>query len=342
MALTKKKRWIFADQSDHRLALAVASGNPGNLKIERAGEINLSGNENRRDLLEPMLGRFDGHVGVFAAASPARQELVPHIPENFQKLRQPGAVPELFRELTSLDPEKSVWYCLDGQSGMPFLPDGPAARQLLFCGASRDHIRESQQRLVDWGLVPLSLELSALAALSILLPALKSREDEARVLFIGPGKTETLALVVSAVGVETGRLVSTGTASILPRLMKELGIRDEGAAERMLASRTLDFQDIGDSLLEDVTRELNAFTGSFEIETGQTLTHSLTIGFPAHASWINQILSSSQGLKEWTMDLDPVFSSLGAGIDDDNCKALGANTWLTLLGLIEAVSKRSG
>lgn len=335
MVLTKKKRSVFADLSDHRLAVAVASGSPGNLKVERAGEIHLSGNENRRDLIEPLLGKTDGYVGVFAAASPLRQTLAPHLPDNPQKLRQPGAITDLFKEVSSLDPGSSLWYCLDGQSGLPFLPDGSASRRLLFCGAPLGHIQEAQNRMVEWGLVPLSLELSALATLSVLLPALHSREDDTRVLSMHPGKKQTLALIVSADGVESGRLIPTGTASILPRLMKELGIADEGAAERMLASRTLDFQDIGDTLLQDMIRELNAFSGSFEIETGQTLTHSLTSGFPNHASWINQNLSASQGLKEWSMDFDPLFSSLGAEIDDANFKALSTSTWMTLLGLME-------
>jgi len=341
MALSKKKRWIFADLSDHRLAVAVATGSPSDLKVQRAGEINLSGHESHRDLLEPLIGRIDGHAGAFASTSPLGQRIVPYAPDNIQKVRQPGAVPKFFQENTSLDPAQSVWFCLDESTGLPFIPDGPIARRFLFCGVPRANIHASQDRLVAWGLVPLSLELSSLATLSILLPALKSRADETRVLFVDMGKTQTLAMVVSANGVETSRLMPTGISAILPRLMKELGIRDEAAAERMLASRTLDFQDIGESLLQDLIRELNAFSGSFEIETGQTLTHGLTIGFPTHAAWIGQNLSASQNLKEWTMDLDPVFSDLGMEVDDENCNALSPTTWMTLLGLMEGCGSKS-
>ena len=58
---------------------------------------------------------------------------------------------------------------------------------------------------------------------------------------------------------------------MFPVIQAELGLKDEDSARKLFYSNTFDFTEMGPSLLRKLLKELQASTGFYEVQTGQTI-----------------------------------------------------------------------
>ncbi len=71
--------------------------------------------------------------------------------------------------------------------------------------------------------------------------------------------------------VDICRPIPYGLNSMFPTVQSELGLKDEDSARKLFFSNTFDFTELGPSLLKKMLKELQASTGFYEVQTGQTI-----------------------------------------------------------------------
>ncbi|WP_309385532.1 hypothetical protein [Cerasicoccus frondis] len=92
------------------------------------------------------------------------------------------------------------------------------------------------------------------------------------------------------------RPVPYGLRSMYPIVQKELGLKDEESAQKLFGSSTFDFAEMGQVLLKKLMKELQASTGFYEVQTGQTIGNIFLGLAPDNLSWIGTTLSKSLGV----------------------------------------------
>ena len=117
--------------------------------------------------------------------------------------------------------------------------------------------------------------------------------------------------------VDLCRPVNFGFNGVLPVIQKELGLKDEDSAQNLFFSNTFDFREIGPKLLSKVLKELNASTGFYEVQTGQTIPHMYMTSLPENLDWIPEVVAKEMDISLLEIDWDDWASNVGVSYGDD-------------------------
>ena len=133
---------------------------------------------------------------------------------------------------------------------------------------------------------------------------------------------------------EVTRPVSFGLDSIYPLLQRELGLKDEASARKLFFSNTFDFAEMGPKLMRRMIKELQASTGFYEVQTGQTIDRIILSVLPKNLAWIGQTVSDALGLEIVRPDYEGWLESLNVKVADSvDVTSLGSG-WLGLFSLM--------
>jgi len=142
--------------------------------------------------------------------------------------------------------------------------------------------------------------------------------------------------------VDVARPVSFGLDSLYSLLQRELGLKDEASARKLFFSNTFDFAEMGPKLLRRMTKELQASTGFYEVQTGQTIDKVFISVLPKNLDWVSKTVSDSLGLEIMQPNLEKWLESLkiklAEGVDVSN---LGSR-WMGLFSLMGEFHLRGG
>lgn len=335
--LKKKRVGLFCDVSDHRLTLLRTTSWANPHEIEALVEIPLFTSDDPLTEVRRFAGTSDAHIPIRVSGRPANRFVEPYHVENFQKIRQPGQIEKVLAQKTRAKPEDLQWVCLHTGSGLPFTPAESIIRTLLYCGAPKAAIREVQDLLVSLTLVPQSFELSTLSTAAELARWVGGTEKPLPVLVAEIGQRQTYSMLISEKGVHLSRMFPLGTETLVKRLQSEMGLRNEEAARRMLISKTLSFEDIGERLLGEIIRELTAFSSSFEVETGETLGYCLFPGLPEHFRWMEAILKTRLGIPPLEPSPGDILEPNGIEDPAGLLTIENMDAWLPIAGMIRGL-----
>jgi hypothetical protein len=327
---------LFVDLSEFSVLAARTSGFGQPMVIEELAEKELG--DSPDELASFIDGFVEANVKGYAIARcavyPNNRFARFYEAESTAKLRDPQFLNEVADSYLAIDLAKNLVSILDARDGSEFVPGSSNAKKLLFCGAPAEEFQYKQDELLDLGLYPDRLELSTLTTLGGISDYTRFNEIKAPVLCFELGGDSANVFIVNEGRVEVARPVPFGLGSIYPLLQKELGLKDEKSARKLFYSNTFDFAEMGPKLLRRMIKELQASTGFYEVQTGQSIEKLFVSVLPKNLAWITRIVAESLGVEILQPSYGPWLESLNIEAGDNvELSGLGSR-WFSLFSLM--------
>lgn len=212
-----------------------------------------------------------------------------------------------------------------------------SASHVLFLGAREQELRSEQERLLGYGVYPLSLQLGTMGTISGLLDYCEQTECDQPLLFIEIGFKNTHLFVLHK-GVHFSRHIHLGLESMYPQLMEELGFEDSELVQNLIFSNTFDFSEVGPRLLKDILKEVQSCVTYYEAKRGQSISFLFMSLLPESLQWAPSVLSQSLGIKPLDIHYSNWLSASKITFADKVNVGKINDTMMGLLGLMCTVS----
>ena len=335
MRLSGKSSGYFIEVGEYSTLVAKTSSLEAPLVIEKIEEI--SGGEIAA--IAPVLDKLAGggrRPGTY------RHSIIGIYPERRfirrasldpKRTRESGYLNELLTTQFRAEPEQMVLALL-APDGRDIDPNNPDNKEVLFCGGYAEDFANSQAALLTQGVFPERLELSSVGVLGAMISLLTRQSSKAPTLVLEVGRESTHCYIVNANGVDLARPIPHGINSMIPVAQKELGLKDEEAAARLLFSNTFDFTAMGPALVKRLLKELQSSIGFFEVQTGQSIGQLVCTVIPPNCAWLSSTLSASLGVALMKLDLKPWMEQQGLRLADGVAPDGIPESWIGLLGLM--------
>jgi len=336
--LSPKTKGLFVDLSEFSILAARTSGYRIPLVIEELAEFPLNSDhsaEEIREFFEQLVdfkgsGYFVSRAGVYPEGRFVRY----YEAESANKAKDMGFLSDVLKSEFNVDPDLGSVAILDARDGSDFDPGTSLSKRLVFCGAPTDAFQAQQDHLLKCGIYPERMELSTVTTLGGVSDYAHFNEINAPILCFELTSKSANIFIINKGQVEVARPVPFGLDSIYPLLQRELGLKDEASARKLFFSNTFDFAEMGPKLLRRMTKELQASTGFYEVQTGLTIEAVFISVLPKNLGWVSKTVSDSLGLEIMQPKLEKWLESLkiklAEGVEVSN---LGAR-WMGLFSLM--------
>lgn len=299
--LQQKTKGLFLEISDFAILAGVTSGFDAPLTIERLEECPADADADKlrafvRGLVEGKGRQYlQARVGIYPKSRFAKR----HTLENPLKVKDPAYVAEMLTKTLGLDIEKNQVTLLQASNGMTLDMEKPLQNQkeIIVAGALTTDLTSEQQRILDAGIFPDSLEIGSLSTLGGLMEYARLKEFKLPTLALEITADSARVFILSTTQVDFCRPVQYGLNSMFPVIQQELGLKDEESAKKLFYSNTFDFTEMGSVLLRKMLKELQASTGFYEVQTGQSIGQLFLPLLPKNLSWIHASLSRALGVE---------------------------------------------
>jgi hypothetical protein len=313
--LSPKSKGLFVDVGAFSVLTATVSSLQPPLTVERVEEFSLSqGWGAFRDYVEGMTGsKGVRYVPSRCAVYPVSRFFRRHTIESAAKAKDPRYFSTLLTDQFRIDVEKNVATAINAMDGTGFSADRPITvqKELLLAGARRDDLDALQENLVDSFVYPESLELGTLATVGGVMHYMRHAELELPTLILEIAPENSNLFIVTRTQIDICRPIPYGLNVMFPLIQEELGLKDEDSAKKLFYSNTFDFTEMGPTLLRKLLKELQASTGFYEVQTGQTIGQLVITLLPENLKWIESVLSRSLGVSALKFDYRSWLAALG-------------------------------
>jgi hypothetical protein len=304
--LQQKTKGLFVEVNDYSILAAVTSGLDAPLTIESVHEKPINAEPEELDVFfsrfHETKGRsfINARCGVYPKSRFVRRTTL----ESPAKARDPHYFAELVQTQFRIDPDLNMVGVVNATDGSEFDIEKGVQNQkeLVFCGAGMDDLETTQERLVNWGLYPDRLELGSVVTLGGLISYSKFKKNRLPTLVLEITPTNSNIFIINSKQIDIARPIPYGMNSMFPTIQKELGLKDEDSARKLFYSDTFDFTDMGPVLLQRMLKELQASTGFYEVQTGQTVGQIFITLLPKNFHWIQNTLARSLGVDVLQID----------------------------------------
>ncbi len=211
--------------------------------------------------------------------------------DNASKAKDPAYLSELVQQQFKIDVGKYAIMVMNAVQGTEFRIEKAISKELLFSGAPRKELQEQQSQLLSFGLYPERMEISTLATIGGLMHYAEWKEIKSPTLVLEITENHAQVLIFQGDSVDVARPLPYGFSSMYPLVQEQLGLKDVESARKLFSSNTFDFTEMGPTLLKGMLKELQATTGFYEVQTGQTIGQIFLNGLPDNLGWIAQSLS---------------------------------------------------
>lgn len=334
--LKANSKGLFAQVSEYGLQVARVTKLEPPYHVEALDECPLSEDpEEVRDFIMAFAGTNKGQLSFsICGIYPPRRVVRRATLENAAKAKEPSFLPEYLKNQFKIDLEVFSISALTAVDGKAFSPERGLTKDLVFCGAPKSELQEEQDRLVEYSLFPQRLEIGTLSTLGGLMRYCEQEKITTPTLVLEISAESSQVLIFHEGQLDVARPIPHGLNSMYPVVQKELGLKDEESARKLFSSNTFDFTEMGPSLLRKLLKELQASTGFYEVQTGQTIGQIYLGLLPENLSWIGSSLARSLGVDELRVDLRDWIANqditLGETVD---LTGLGAR-WFGLFSLM--------
>ena len=324
--------------SEFSVLAARTSGYKLPITVEELAEFDLKKDQSSEDLrsfFEELIdfagaSYFVSRCGVYPEGRYVRF----YEAESANKLRNEEFLREVLRSEFKVDPEKHDIALLEPKDGSDLDLEKTKSKRVLFCGAPEASFAEEQERLLEGGIYPERLELSSVTTIGGVSDYTRFSQVKSPVLYLEVTSDSANISVLNSGQVDVARTISFGLDSIYPLLQRELGLKDAESARKLFYSNTFNFAEMGPKLLRRLIKELQATSGFYEVQTGQTIGHVFLSVLPNNLSWIAQAISEALGLEILKPSLTGWLESLQIRLKDGvEVSSLG-NRWMGLFSLM--------
>lgn len=336
--LKSKTKGLFVDISEYSILAARTSGYKLPMVIEEIAELPVKAEQDPKEIEDFLQGLvnyrgasyFVSRCGVYPEGRFVRY----YEAESPNKVKDFNFLEEVLKTEFKIDPEANSVAILDARDGSDLDPERASTRQIVFCGAPKESLQAEQDRLLEYGIYPERLELSTISTLGGVGDYARFSQIKSPILCFELTAKSADIFIVNRGKVDVARQVPFGLDSIYPLLQRELGLKDENSARKLFFSNTFDFAEMGPKLLRRMTKELQATTGFYEVQTGLTIGHAFLSVLPKNLDWVSHTVADclaleilQPSLEGWLESLD---IQLGEGVEVMN---LGAR-WIGLFSLM--------
>lgn len=336
--LNPKTKGLFVDLSEYSILAARTSGYKLPMVIEEIAELPLKPAPAPGEIDDFFKGLIDykgasyfvSRCGVYPDGRFVRY----YEAESANKVKDPQYLANTLKKEFNIDSETNNIVVLDARDGSDFNIEKGGTRRLVFCGAPNDSFNAEQERLLGYGVYPERLELSTVSTLGGVSDYARFHNITTPILCFELTAQSANIFIVNRGQLDVARPVPFGLDSIYPLLQRELGLKDEDSAKKLFFSNTFDFAEMGPKLLRRMTKELQASTGFYEVQTGLTISHVFLSVLPKNLSWVSKTVSDSLALEILQPSLEGWLESLKIKLGDDvEVMNLGAR-WMGLFSLM--------
>lgn len=336
--LSKKSKGFFVEVSHFSVLTAATSqtDTPATLESVREFAGGLQDPDLASYLDSQAANRSSRYVNARTAVYPVSRFFRRHTLESAAKAKDPKYFAEVLNQQFRLEPTKHSATVISTTTGQAFDPDKPitAQKELLFAGAASDELMRSQEDLLAHNLYPESLELGTLAVLGGLVDYLRWSQKAQPVLVLEITPQNSNLFVVTDTMVDICRPIPYGLNAMFPIVQKELGLKDEESARKLFFSNTFDFTEMGPALMRKMLKELQASTGFYEVQTGQSISGLVLTLLPRNLLWIRDVLVRDLGLPLLKFDYAGWLKSRKVELDPQVNLEDGDSRWLGLLSML--------
>lgn len=251
-----------------------------------------------------------------------------------QKAKNPNYFMDTLNSQFRVDPEKNAVTVLNAATGAEFDLEKGTDKELMFVGAPVNEIKTNQQQLLDRSIYPASLEIGTLATLGGMMQYSKVKGLGAPTLVLEITADSSNVFIFRDNMLDVSRPISFGLNSMYPIIQQELGLKDETSAKKIFYSNTFDFTEMGPKLLRKMLKELQASTGFYEVQTGQTIGQIFLSLLPKNLQWVGQVLARSLGVDVVELDFPAWVKAQGITMADEVDVASLENRWIGLFALM--------
>lgn len=333
-----KTKGLFVELSEFSVLAARTSGYKLPMVIEALEEFPLKPDQDMRELREFFEGFVDfkgasyfvSRCGVYPEGGFVRfyETEVPN------RSKDPQFLPRILESELNIEAASNQVSFLDARSGAAVPLEDSLTRRFVICGAPDESFKREQGRLLDVGIYPERLELASVTTLGGVSDYARFSGIQSPILCFELNSASANIAIVNQGQVDVSRPVAFGLDHIFPLLQRELGLKDPESAKKLFYSNTFDFSEIGPKLLRRMTKELQATTGFYEVQTGQTISGLYVSILPKNLGWVAQAVADSLGLdilqpsvKGWLESLNIKFG------EDVETLSLGSR-WMGLFSLM--------
>lgn len=306
--------------------------------VEEVAELPLKPDHNAKEIRKffqglvdfPDAGYFVSRCGVYPKGRFVRFFEA----ESANKVKDETYLSNTLKTEFNVDPEANSVAILDARDGSDFDIEKGGTRRLVFCGAPKESFQSEQDRLLEYGIYPERLELSTVSTVGGVNDYARYQNITSPILCFELTAQSANIFIVNRGQVDVARPVPFGLDSIYPLLQRELGLKDEDSARKLFSSNTFDFAEMGPKLLRRMTKELQATTGFYEVQTGLTISHVFLSVLPKNLSWVSKTVSDSLALEILQPSLEGWLETLKIQVADGvELMNLGTR-WMGLFSLM--------
>lgn len=313
--LASKSKGLFLEWGDFSILAAVTSSLDSPLMVESLKELPLDGDDDKVKAALGELIEVKGRSYVVARCglSPKSRFVRRFTVEQPNKAKDPNFFTDVLSSQFRIDADKNSVAILSALDGTPFDLDKGVQNQkeLLFVGASEGELEAAQERILGWGVYPDRLEIGSVATMGALQHYARWKKLEAPTLILEVSADAASVVILRAEQVDICRPIPYGLNSMFPVIQSELGLKDEDSARKLFYSNTFDFTEMGPVLLRRLLKELQASTGFYEVQTGQTIGQIFLPQLPRNLAWIGTSLSRALGVEVLHLEYPGWLKALG-------------------------------
>lgn len=342
--LSSKRKSLFVEANEFSLLLASTTGLNAPFKLEKLYELKPDiSNEDFAEMVESLGDGKGKFVMARSSVYPKSRFVRRHTLETPAKAKDSAYLVELLKTQFRIDVNTHTVYVLNAGDGTELDPTGNLQKQkeLVFTGAKKDELTQIQERLVESGLFPDRIELGTLATLAGLKNYIRMADVAFPVMILEVTSENSNVFIINKDRVDISRPIPYGLNSMFPLIQKELGLKDEASAKKLFYSNTFDFTEMGPSLLKKIMKELQASTGFYEVQTGQTIGYLYTTLLPKNFSWLTKSLARSMGVDILRIDYARWLRSIGVEVGDEVRLDTLDSRWVSIFSMMIDYSREA-
>jgi hypothetical protein len=308
--LGSKTKGLFVDFSDYALLVARTNSLAAPLTIEALAEYPVPESEEAAEELADTLREEAGLKSASYLVSrvgcyPTQRFIRRFTMDLAAKNKNPDYFQDILSSQFRIEPSENTTAILTAADGADFDVETGTDKELMMCGAPTQQLAKLQNQVLACSLYPQSLEIGTVATLGGLAHYCRHKKIHAPTLVLEITPANSNVFIFRDGMLDVSRPIPYGVDGMYPAIQQELGLKDENSARKLFYSNTFDFTEMGPKLLKKMLKELQASTGFYEVQTGQTIGQIFLTLLPKNLNWVGEVLGNALGVEV----LQPDFGS---------------------------------
>jgi Tfp pilus assembly PilM family ATPase len=304
MFFSAKSKNFYIDFSEHAVLIARTSKAEAPFVVEEIVECAPGDAEALSAALKSLQTAKSASGYIHAACGiNAPRRVVRKVTFETKRLKEPEYLNEVAVQQLRIEPDQYSLAVINSNVGTDYDMVKAAQKDALMCGIPTADVNVAQDNLLASGIYPETVELSSIAAIGAMVDYLAFSKIKAPVLILEIGAESTNSFIVTSAGVEASRPIQQGLEAMIPVVQKELGLKDEASARKLLLSNTFDFTGMGSVLIKRLIKELQSSIGFYEVQTGQSVAHVACVLLPSKLVWLEGAIAADLGVSVLKPDI---------------------------------------